>query len=46
MGKDLRKSDLHIAICKLHSKRKLTETPCQRRIQQLKTSAAWVGLLD
>lgn len=44
MWKDLRKSDLHIAICKLHSKRKWPETPCQRRIQQLlgnKCSLGW-----
>lgn len=44
MWKDLRKSDLHIAICKLHSKRKWTETPCQRRIQQFlgnKCSLGW-----
>lgn len=44
MWKDFRKSDLHIAICKLHSKRKLTETPCQRRIQQFlgnKCSLGW-----
>lgn len=44
MWKDLRKSDLHIAICKLHSERKLRETPCQRRIQQFlgnKCSLGW-----
>lgn len=44
MWKDLRKSDLHIAICKFHSERKLTETPCQCRIQQFlgnKCSLGW-----
>lgn len=44
MWTDLRKSDLHIAVCKLHSERRWTETPCQRRIQQFlgnKCSLGW-----